>query len=105
MANSQDLMKKRFHEVQVIKETILEKVSAYQQQFDELSVQANALETQKAQIHEAHLAPVKAQVYELDNELGMIAKALRKDEFKSTLGSREEFLTPQEIEEIRNQNR
>lgn len=100
MATAQDLLRKRFHEVQVEKEAILAKIAPKQQEFDALSDQINFLEMQKDEIHLQHLKPEKDKIFELDNELGLIAKSLREGEFKSRLGDRDEFLTLDEIKAI-----
>lgn len=101
MTNAQDLLRKRFHEVQVEKEAILEKIAPHQQEFDLLAVQINTLETQKAEIHEQYLQEPKQQIFVLDNELGVIAKALREGPYASRLGDANDYLTLDEIAEIK----
>lgn len=100
MTTAYDTLRKRFHEVQVEKEAILAKIAPKQQEFDALAESVNLLEMQKAEIHEQHLKPEKDKIFELDNELGVIAKALREGEFKSRLGERDEFLSFDEIKAI-----
>lgn len=101
MTTGYDIIKRRFHEVQVEKEARLEKIAAKQQEFDALSEQINALEAQKKEIHELHLAEEKGKIFELDNELGTLAKALQGTDRKARLGSREEFLSFDDVNEIK----
>lgn len=104
MPSSQDMLRKRFHEVQVIKETILTRLAPKQAEFDALGEQVGVLQKQMEMIHEKELKEGKALIYELDNEAGMIAKALRTDEFRSMVGKREDFLTESEVNEIQSQH-
>lgn len=101
MASAQDLLRKRFHEVQVEKEAILETIASKQQEFDSLSEQINALEAQKKELHEQYLYEPKQRIFELDNELGLIAKSLREGPHVSRLGNINDFLTLDEITEIK----
>ncbi len=101
MTNAQDLLRKRFHEVQVEKEARLTKIAAKQQEFDALSEQINFLELQKKEIHEQYLGPEKSCIFVLDNELGVIAKALREGPYASRLGDANDYLTLDEIAEIK----
>lgn len=100
MADAYETLKKRFHEIQVEKEARLAKIAAKQQEFDALSEQINVLELQKKEIHEQYLGPEKSCIFVLDNEAGVITKALRESDMKSKMGDRDSFLSFDEVKEI-----
>lgn len=92
--------KRRFHEAGIEKEAILEKIAADNAEFQKLREEANRLEARAKEIFEQKLRGPRERIYELDVEVGKIAKFLRVG-LKSVTGTREDFFSADQVKAIK----
>lgn len=92
--------KRRFHEAGIEREALMESIAADTAEHEKLRQEANALEVKADEIFQQKLKEPRGRLYELDVEIGRIAKFLRVDG-KSVTGVREDFFSAEQVEVIK----